>query len=146
VFVELDTMFSAALARFDQEFIAVISDARDTVGRALAHVMLTIRPESLTFHEVAARFLESMEAQGHAALMPAMLAHFLWRGIDPSPFLHFRQVASPGRVRRRRDPFRLQITPHHVCGVGCHSAGSLRTMHMIRAAHASGTPRRRVSG
>jgi len=145
VFAGLHQTFSAALAHFNQDFLSVISDARDTVGHALAHVMLTIRPEGLSFDEVAARFLEAMESQGHGPLLPAMAAHFQWRGIDPSPFLGFRRVTSPGRVRRRSDPVRLQITRRHGCPA-CHPAGSLQAMQMIRAAHASGTHRRKVRG
>ena len=145
-FAGLDRMFSAALTRFDEEFMCVIRDARDAVGRALAHVLLTIRPEGMSFAEVAARVLESMEAQGYGSLMQAMLAHFLWRGIDPEPFLQIRHGASPRRSRRKPASNRLQITPHRACGPGCHAAGSLLAMQMIRAAHANGAPRRKVSG
>jgi hypothetical protein len=145
-FADLSQTFSAALTRFDRDFVDVLSHARDTVGRALAHVMLTVRAEGLSFEEVAARFLESMEAQGHDRLMPALLEHFLWRGIDPGAFLHFRQVRLPGRLRRRTDPFRLQITPQRACCAVCHPAGTLRTGKLIRAAHAIGAPRRRLSG
>jgi hypothetical protein len=108
--------------------------------------MRTIRPEGLSFAEVAARFIESMAAQGHGPLLPAMLAHFLWRGIDPEPFLHVRQAASPGRVRRRSDPLCLQITSRRACCGGHHAGGSLRAMQLIRAAHATGAPRRKVTG
>jgi hypothetical protein len=144
VFADLNRIISAALDRFEDEFVSVIRDARDTIGRALAHVMLTVRPEGLSFEEVAARFLESLEAQGHGPIMPAMLAHFQWRGIDPLPFLRFRPVASPGRLRRRSDPFRLEITPRHRCCAGCNLSGSLRANQLIRAAHANGVPRRTV--
>ncbi len=144
-FTDLHRMFSVALARFDHEFLSVISDARDTVGHALAHVMLTIRAEGLSFEEVAARFLESMEAQGYGPLIPAMAAHFLWRGIDPAPFLRVKRMASPGRVRRTSAPFRLQITPQRACCATCHPAGSLRATKMIRAAHANEARRRKVS-
>jgi hypothetical protein len=143
-FADLNRMFSAALTRLDHEFMGVIRAARDAVGRALAHVLLTIRPEALSFAEVAARFLESMQAQGHGPLMPAMLAHFLWRGIDPAPFLQFRQVMMPGRLRRGSREYSLQITSHHAGCPGCHPAGSLRAMTMIRAAHAIGVHRRKV--
>jgi hypothetical protein len=146
-FAALNQTFSAALARFDTEFVSVISTARDTVGRALAHVMLTVRPEGLSFEEVAARFLESMEAQGYGPLMPAMLGHFLWRGIDPGPFLQFTPATRPGRFRRRKEAtHHLQITPRRPCCAGCHPTGTLRAAQMIRAAHANGAARRRVSG
>lgn len=143
-FSGLSQTFSVALARFNREFVSVISDARDAIGRALAHVMLTIRPDDLSFEEAAARFLESMAAQGHGAIMPAMVAHFLWRGIDPAPFLRFRQVTVPGRLRRKSDPFRLQMTPHRASCAGCHPAGTLRAAQLVRAAHVNGAPRRGV--
>ena len=143
-FTELGRTFSVALARFGREFTSVIRDARDTVGRALAHVMLTVRPEGLSFATVAALFLEAMEAQGHGPLMPAMLAHFLWRGIDPAPFVHFRNITVPRRPRRDVKPFRLHATPPHVCGPRCHPAGAQRATQMIRAAHATGIARRQV--
>jgi hypothetical protein len=145
-FADLNLVFSTALTRFDQEFAAVIANARDVVGRAVAHVMLSIRPEALSFEEVAARFLESMLEQGYVSLMPAMLAHFLWRGIDPGPFLHFRPVPLPGRSRRRTDRFRLLITPRHGCCAGCNPAAALQATQMIRAAHANGVHRRKVNG
>jgi hypothetical protein len=145
-FVDLNEMFSRALARFDREFVSVISHARDTIGRALAHVMLTIRPEVLSFEAVAARFLESMEAQGYGPIMPAMTAHFLWRGIDPAPFLRSRHVVLPSGLRRRSDRSRLWITPRRACCAGCHAGGSLWAMQMIRAAHANDTRRREVGG
>jgi hypothetical protein len=145
-FADLNQVFSIALTHFDQEFAAVIASARDVVGGALAHVMLSIRADELSFEEVAARFLESLMEQGYSPLMPAMLAHFLWRGIDPGPFLHFEPVRLPGRLRHRPDQFRLRITPHHGCCAGCDPAGALQATQMIRAAHANGVRRRKVSG
>jgi hypothetical protein len=144
-FADLNQVFSSALTRFNQEFAAIISSARDAVGLALAHVMLSIRPEELSFEEVSARFLESMLEQGYGPLMPAMLAHFLWRGIDPGPFLHFKPVPLPGRSRRRAARFRVQITPRHSGCAGCNSDGALHATQMIRAAHANGVHRRKVS-
>jgi hypothetical protein len=149
-FAGLDRMFSAALTRFDQAFVGVISEARDTVGRALAHVMLTLRPEGLSFGEVAARFLEAMAAQGHGLLMPAMVEHFLWRGIDPAPFLRFEPMRVPGRMparlRRGTEPPCLRITPRRACCAACHPTGTRLTAQIIRAAHANGVRRRKVSG
>jgi hypothetical protein len=145
-FADLNQMFSAAIMRFDQEFLGVITSARDTVGRALAHVMLTANSEDLSFEEVAARFLESMDAQGYGPLMPALIAHFQWRGIDPSAFLPFRRQTLPGRARRRSDPVRLQVAPRRACCPACYSNGSLKTIQMIRASHANGAPRRTLNG
>ncbi|MBV9248871.1 MAG: hypothetical protein JO227_06450 [Acetobacteraceae bacterium] len=87
-----------AFARFADGFHAALEDARYVVGRCMAHVMLTIRPETLTFGRVAARFLEAAAALGQASIVPALLDHFLWRGIDPRPFLMF--VVPPGRRTR----------------------------------------------
>ena len=145
-FTDLNQVFSSALTRFNEEFAAAIGSARDAVGLALAHVMLSIRPEELSFEEVAARFLESMLEQGYGPLMPAMLAHFLWRGIDPSPFLQFRPVPLPGRSMRRAGRFSVQISPRHGGCAGCSPGGALHASQMIRAAHANGGHRRKVSG
>ena len=98
----------------------VISQARDTVGHALAHVLLTIRPEGLSFEEVA-RAVSRIDAG--AGSWPADArddgAFFSGGASDPSPFLQFRQVTVPGRPRRRGDPFRLQITRQRACCAGC---------------------------
>jgi hypothetical protein len=139
-FAELHRAFSVALARFDQEFSREICHARDTVGRALAHCMLSVRPEVLTFDEVAARLLESLAEQGYGPLMPAMLGHFHWRGIDPLPFLRFRPAAQPRRLRRlRRQPdlLTVEITPRRARCAACHPAAVLHATRMIRHGHAA---------
>ena len=72
-----------AYARFAEGFEAALGEARDAVCLCMAHVMRTLRPETLTFATVAARFLEGAEAAGLAPLAPRLLGHFLARGIDP---------------------------------------------------------------
>ncbi len=134
-FSAVQSSFSRALARFDTAFVEVIRHARDTVGHAIAHVMLTLRPEGLTFDEVAARFLESMLAQGYGPILPAMLDHFLWRGIDPRPFLRFSPVALPGRGRRRAELFAVQPAPRRAHCAFCHPRGTLHVANLIRAGH-----------
>ena len=59
---------AAAYSRFTQGFYAALVDARQVVGRCMAHVMLTVRPETLTFGLVAARFLEAAAALGQASI------------------------------------------------------------------------------
>ena len=93
---------AAAYSRFTQGFYAALVDARRVVGRCMAHVMLTVRPETLTFGLVAARFLEAAAALGQASIMPDLLENFLWREIDPRPFLTI--AIPPGSRRRRGEP------------------------------------------
>jgi hypothetical protein len=132
-FDDLHGATAVAYRRFAGGFTDAVLHARDTVGVALAHVMLSVRPAGLTFGQVAARFLESMLAQGHAPMLPAMLDHFLWRGIDPLPHLALRPAGGAGRARfavapaRRRDrcPF-------------CHPSATLRAIRLIREGHRVG--------
>jgi hypothetical protein len=93
---------AAAYSRFTQGFYAALVDARQVVGRCMAHVMLTVRPETLTFGVVAARFLEAAAALGQASIMCDLLDNFLWRAIDPRPFLTI--AIPPGPRRRRVEP------------------------------------------
>ena len=51
-----------AFAQFAIGFRTALDRARDLVGHCMAHVMLTVRPEALTFSIVAARFLEAAAA------------------------------------------------------------------------------------
>jgi len=91
---------AAAFARFAQGFHAALDDARHVVARCMAHVILTVRPETLSFPIVAARFLEAAAALGQARHLPALLDHFLWRGIDPRPVLGIAVAPGPGSPRR----------------------------------------------
>lgn len=138
-FADVHQHFARAFARFDDEFGAVIRHARDTIGHALAHVMLTVRPERLTFEEVAARFLEAMLAQGYGALLPAMLGHFVRRGIDPRPLLRLRPVALPLARHRRVEALRPHLAPpRHVCA-HCHPHRAAHLARLIRAGHGATT-------
>ena len=104
---------ASAFARFAQGFHASLDDARHVVARAMAHVILTVRPETLTFPIVAARFLEAAAALGEAPHMPALLDHFLWRGIDPRPFLGIAVPSGRGSPRgKRRGRLFVAEVPH----------------------------------
>ncbi|MDA8050862.1 MAG: hypothetical protein M0002_12795 [Rhodospirillales bacterium] len=116
----LDRAFADAFARFEPLFRAALDRARDLVAACIAHVMLTLKPETLTFARVTARFLEAAAAQGEAPLMPALLGQFLRRGIDPRP--HLEIAVRPGRVRRlSRARGRLIVpeAPNRVRGCAC---------------------------
>jgi len=102
---------AAAFARFAQGFHAALDDARHIVARCMAHVILTVRPETLSFPIVAARFLEAAAALGQTHHLPALLDHFLWRGIDPRPVLGI--AVAPGRGRLRQSP---RVSPRHFSG------------------------------
>ena len=92
-----------ALARFTQDFLTAIETARSLVGRAIAHVVLNADADTLTFALVAAQILEALAAFYDPARLPALADHFLWRGIDPRPFLSFAlEPAGRGRDRFRR--------------------------------------------
>ena len=109
-----------AFARFATGFHAALDRARHLVGRCMAHVMLTVRPETLSFAIVAARFLEAAAAMGEANILPALLDHFLWRGIDPRPHL---AIGIPrgrgGPCGRERGPLIVTEAPNRVRGCQC---------------------------
>ena len=133
---------AAAYSRFTQGFYAALADARHVVGRCMAHVMLTVRPETLTFGLVAARFLEAAAALGQASIMWDLLDNFLWRAIDPRPFLSInippgltpgtwratRPVGRP-RAAKPRPPLCLQRLRR---SVACDT--SYAAFHRMRAA------------
>jgi hypothetical protein len=91
---------------FHADFVSAMKESRDLVGHAMAHVMLTMDPDSLTFGKVAGRFVEALLARGLRALLPALLTHFLYRGIDPRPFLEVGAVAA---APRRWTPVRRSV-------------------------------------
>jgi hypothetical protein len=118
-FAELHLQSTRALARFSAEFEGAIDDARDVLGCAMAHAMRTLNPETLSFERVAARLLEAAAGHGQGHILPALLDDFLWRGIDPRPFLTIDvardPMRRPGRTRRM-----LRATdPHAPPGCGC---------------------------
>ena len=57
-----------SFTRFAAEFESALHRARDLVGHCMAHVILTVRPETLSFAGVAARFsLEGCRGAGAGA-------------------------------------------------------------------------------
>ena len=127
-----------AYRRFAKGFDAAIRYARDEIGHAMAHVMLTVTPQGLTFAKVAARFIEGLLERGHGKLLHAALDHFLWRGIDPRPYLRFVPAAMPGQPGRGR-LFRVVAAAHHAGCVRCHSHLTLQAVRLIRAGHGAAT-------
>lgn len=118
-FDELQWSSMRALARFSAEFHDAIDESRDMLGRAMAHAILTLNPETLTFERVAARLLEAAAALGQGHNLPALLDNFLWRGINPLPFLTIEVARDPMR-RPDRTRRRLRaIEPHVARGCGC---------------------------
>lgn len=104
-------MTGRAFAQFELGFLAALDAARDVVGQCMAHVILTVRPETVSFNIVAARFLEAAFALGQPHNLRALLDHFLWRGIDPHAYLAEplvrsarRRQARPRRVLRAIEP------------------------------------------
>lgn len=87
-----------AFVRFAEGFDQSLEAARDFLCLGMAHVMRTIRPDSLTFATVAARFLEGAAGAGLGALTPELMSHFLTRGIDPRP--HLPPAPAPRRPGR----------------------------------------------
>ena len=133
-FATLHLHTSRAYSQFAAGFAAAVRHARDQVGHAIAHVMLTVQPQGLTFDEVAARFIEGLLERGNGTILHAALDHFLWRGIDPRPFLRFVPVATPGR--RRRDPmFRVVATAWQSCCPRCDTRATLHAARLIRSGH-----------
>jgi hypothetical protein len=82
---------------FHAEFVSAIKESRDLIGHAMAQVMLTMRPDSLTFGKVAARLIEALLLREGVALLPGLFAHFLYRGIDPRPFMELGAVSATPR-------------------------------------------------
>jgi hypothetical protein len=128
---------AAAFARFAQAFHAALDDARHVVARCMAHVMLTVRPETLSFPIVAARFLEAAAGLGCAHQLPVLLHHFLWRGIDPRPVLGIAVPAGAGRPRGEPRG-RLYVAeapnpgPDHAC---CSQGAFIAARRLMRHAH-----------
>ena len=135
-FDDLHRATGRALRRFEAGFVGAIMLARDSVAKALAHVMLTVHPERLSFDEVAARFIEGMLEEGFGPLLGRMLDHFEWRGIDPTPFLRFvpaRGGTVPGREREQA--FRVLAASHGTQCAGCATGAARHVAAFIRAGH-----------
>ena len=108
-----------ALARFTDEFTAATDTARDVVGGAMAHAILTLDPETLSFERVAARMLESAAGQGQGHILQALLDDFLWRGIDPRPYLRIHVARDPMRRPGRARQFVRATEPVARPACGC---------------------------
>ena len=109
-----------ALSQFESGFFAALDVARHVVGLCMAHVIRTIRPETLTFGRVAARFLEAAVALGQAGNLPALVGHFVWRGIDPRPYLTIDVPLRRRQIgRKQRGHLRMTETPNRVAGCDC---------------------------
>lgn len=100
-----------AFAGFARGFYASLANARNVVAHCMAHVMLTVHPGTLSFERVAARFLEAAAAWGQAPILPELLDHFLWRGIDPRPLL---TIAIPPGLRRHPAKIRGRLAVREV--------------------------------
>ena len=133
-FGEVHAHSARAYRRFAQGFGTAIRHARDEVGHAIAHVMLTVKPEGLNFGKVAARFVEGLLERGHGKLLHATLDHFLWRGIDPRPYLRFVPASAPGQPGRGR-LFRVVVAAHRAGCVQCSTHLTLQALRLIRAGH-----------
>jgi hypothetical protein len=129
------------LAEFTRGFYASLADARHLVGRCMAHIMLTIRPETLTFARVAARFLEAAAALGQASIMSDLLDNFLWREIDPRPYLAIH-VPPAARLWRGEPRGRLGVAERPNPGPYCACAGIhglLRARRLMPHLHRTAT-------
>lgn len=116
----IDRTFAESFARFAPVFRAALDHARDLVATCMAHVMVTLKPKTLNFARVAARFLEAAAALGQASILPALLGRFLCRGIDPRP--HLSIAIALGRVRRpsrARGTLIVPEAPNRVRGCAC---------------------------
>jgi hypothetical protein len=118
-FDELHLQSARALVRFGAEFRGALNDARDVLGRAMGHAMRTLDPETLCFERVAAKLLEAAVADRQGHILPALLDDFLWRGIDPRPFLAIDVVRDPMRRPDRTRRTLRATDPHAVPGCGC---------------------------
>lgn len=120
---KLDRAFGDSFARFAPVFQTALDRARDLVARCMAHVMLTLKPDTLNFGRVAARFLEAGAANRQGHLLPALLGRFLARGIDPRPYLAV-QMPPLGIMRPSRARGRLIVAeqPNHRCSATCPDA------------------------
>jgi hypothetical protein len=130
-----------ALARFTRGFYAALTVARHVVAHCMAHVIATIHPETLTFPRVAAHFVEAAAALGQARNLPALVDHFLWREIDPRPFLRIDIPSGPRRVHgRERGRLRVTEAPNLTGGCNCgNTAGFLLAFRLMPHPHRANT-------
>ena len=83
----LQAASGAALERFADDFAAAIRKARDLSALALARCIQRLDANDLEFATVAARYCEALAELGQARILPALIANFLERDIDPRPLL-----------------------------------------------------------
>ena len=126
-----------AYARFAHGFYAALTVARHIVAHCMAHVIMTIRPEALTFPRVAARFLEAAAALGQARNLPALMDHFFWREIDPRPFLRIDISSGPRRIHgQERGRPRMTEAPNLIVGCNCsNTVGFLLAFRLMPHPH-----------
>jgi len=118
-FAKLHEESARALARFADAYHGALTDARDVTGCAMAHAILTLNPETLSFERVAARILEAAAAHGQGHILPALLDNFLWRGIDPRSFLTIAVKRDPMRRPDRTSRTLRAIDPTASRSCGC---------------------------
>jgi len=118
-FADLHAESQHALARFADAFHDALVDAREVIGCAMAHAILTLNPETLSFARVAARILEAAAGHGQGHILPALLDDFLWRGIDPRPFLTIAIKRDPMRRPDRTRRTLRATEPAAPRGCGC---------------------------
>jgi hypothetical protein len=83
----LQAATGAALERFADDFAAALRRARDLSSLALARCIQRLDANDLAFKTVAARYCEALVELGQAHILPALIANFLERDIDPRPLL-----------------------------------------------------------
>lgn len=127
-FAPVQSASAASLGAFSRAFHGALRDARDLLARCMAHVMLTLRADDVTFAAVAAAVIRAATHQGHGWQAPAFVEIFLLRGIDPRPALRagwqdeqrgareWKGLPYSERVRRMaqaRRPSRGCLCPQH---------------------------------
>lgn len=110
-----------AYAAFGRAFRAALAAARDFLGRCMAHVLRTVRPEGLSYDRVAAAVIEAALADGQGHQAVELVEIFELRGIDPGPALRARRPLSPALWRRL--PYAERVRRVSAAERGAHRAG-----------------------
>jgi hypothetical protein len=90
----LQSALGTSFERFADDFTAAVRSARDLTGLMLARCIQRLDPNDLDFAMVAARFCEAAVDVGQVHVLSAFIENFLYREIDPRPFL--RQAVDRG--------------------------------------------------
>lgn len=120
-----------ALAAFGRAFRSALLDARHVLGRCMAHVLRTVRPDGLDYGQVAAAVIEASRQAGQAHLTDEFMDIFRLRGIDPRPALRARHPMPAARWRRLpyaervRRVSAVEHASHGGRGCGCDRGGLL---------------------